>query len=796
MHGSDYQFHYSRYPKLKAYIDRIGAEPKNFKQFVVRGDTDADGYPSRPKARIAMAFRPTFSIKSTNAEYAPTEEELAAIEAELSSVAFPQSDGASPSQVDDLKRSGDVTGVLHPCYDQKREFVITCEERREDERTGKKYFVMWTLFLFPGGDRIWRQMMPDGDTLPFWKPYTSRKEQHLYTSNDRRDRFKPIKASVMIHEGPNKAAYIDRLLNDPERRRELERHPWAEELDAYEHWGIIGGANATDRCDFGEIRQANFEGDVVYVCDNDTAGKRAGRIFSQHYDASMEVVMFDKRFPVGFDLANPVPAGIDLRLSDLRRSATWATKIVGNKRGGNSIFGLTNGFADEWVHVDDPELYINVRRPWLTFTDRAFEHHVGLFAHDGARVSELIKHHGLHHAETINYVPGQKTGLHAVRQNKYYFNTHRSPLFLQFSSPLDVSLWEEFLTRLFPIEQERSVAARWFATTVVHPGSKISFGLLLISETQGVGKTTFADVLGEIVGEWNVQRPGESDITNNNFTAWREAELIIVEEIYAGRSTKAYNRLKEVITNKRVRVNKKHIAEYHIDNYARVIACSNSVRALKLDDEDRRWFVPRVTLEKQSPEYWSKLYHWLEREDGYHKVWYWARQYLKTNRPIPPETEAPSTETKRSVIHSQQSRGMELIAKVFSWIAEAYEAKGEVEVPDSWDEAKRVRQMAQDSVHFICFDVVGRSAIHQLIHHNRESSTLESTLTIRKVAKNIGFAIGREQVRRTTPWTESEFNGYVLSLSPVLAAEPLSELVRRQVPVINLAKLAGEIVPL
>jgi hypothetical protein len=482
MHGTDYEFHYTRYPALKAYIDRIGAgldvDQKNFRRIELREAGDDDGYPKAPKARIAIKTKPAFDITSSDKDLAPTDEEKAAIEAELRGVAFPESIGATPPEFADLKQSGLTTGTLLPIYDLKREQVVTCEERRINPQTSKKYFVIWTLFAIPGRSAEWRQMMPDGDTLPFWKPHTVRKERHLYTKNDKKDRFKPLRSCVMIHEGPKKAAYIDDLLNNPERREELERHPWAEELDAYEHWGFIGGANAVDRCNFDELRRAGFEGDVVFTCDNDTAGKRAVQTFSRLYGASMEVVMFDKRFPAGFDLADPVPAGIDLRLSDLTRSATWATKIVGKKRGGNSIYGLTDGFADEWVHVDDPELYINVKRPWLIYKDKAFEHHVGLFAHDGAKVGELLSHHGHHHAETINYVPGQRTGLYAVRQNKHYFNTHRSPHFLKFSRPPDCSMWEEFLTLLFPNEQERSIAARWFATVVVHPGSKISFGLL------------------------------------------------------------------------------------------------------------------------------------------------------------------------------------------------------------------------------------------------------------------------------------------------------------------------------
>jgi hypothetical protein len=104
--------------------------------------------------------------------------------------------------------------------------------------------------------------------------------------------------------------------------------------------------------------------------------------------------------------------------------------------------------------------------------------------------------------------------------------------------------------------------------------------------------------------------------------------------------------------------------------------------------------------------------------------------------------------------------------------------------------------MATEGKHFIAFDVAGRRAIYELIHRGRESPTLESPLTIRKVAKSIGFAIGREQVRRTTLWSETEFNGKVISLSAALAAKPLIDLAREQVPIIDLAKLAGEIVPL
>ena len=95
-----------------------------------------------------------------------------------------------------------------------------------------------------------------------------------------------------------------------------------------------------------------------------------------------------------------------------------------------------------------------------------------------------------------------------------------------------------------------------------------------------------------LIGDWNVSVPSEKEIVDSSFNSWiAHKRLAIVHEIYAGHSLTAYNRLKSVITDKEVRVNKKFIPEYEIEVAIHVFACSNSLRALKLDDTDRRWLV-------------------------------------------------------------------------------------------------------------------------------------------------------------------------------------------------------------
>jgi hypothetical protein len=111
---------------------------------------------------------------------------------------------------------------------------------------------------------------------------------------------------------------------------------------------------------------------------------------------------------------------------------------------------------------------------------------------------------------------------------------------------------------LFINESERHEALRWCATLIARPDIRMHYGMLLISERQGVGKTTLgAGILAPLVGIQNVGFPGENDITAA-FNEWvAHKRLAIVSEIYSGSSWKAYHALKAVITDKDITVNQK-----------------------------------------------------------------------------------------------------------------------------------------------------------------------------------------------------------------------------------------------
>jgi uncharacterized protein DUF5906 len=721
----EYTFDYRNFRALKSYIERVGAEQVNFRRFLVKEYGDDQRRYYRVAATIKIIDG---EIECEEAEYAPSSEEAEAIKAELAKVEWPRSIPAGLAEVKELAASGAITGELYVFVDGSRKKVIMCQERRENEQDpSKKIFIPWTMFMAGGHSPFWREMEPDG-ALPFWKPPAFRN-----------------KAKVMIHEGAGAAKYCDDLVNDPERKAELRAHPWGEELADFEHWGASGGALAIHRGDFNELRRfvEKLEGmTVVYSCDNDKPGVKAGQSFSKMWAKGLIMLQWDRRFFTGWDLADKVPQeAAGSTMWSFAEPATWATKEVGKTSHGRPLYALNDVFASEWVHVIKPEFYINESFPMLVYDQKQFDHHCASFADGGARVSALLNSYYPGRVATINYRPDLKPGRHTTDEGVKFFNVHVPRRWQPFKKAPDVGPFLDFLTRVFPNGTERKGVMKWSATLISRPQIKMAYGLLLISETHGVGKTTLADILAEILGMHNVSYVSEHQIIGR-FNDWAEKRLIICEEIYAGHSAVAYNKLKTFITDKRVQIEKKNIQTYYIDNFSHIIACSNDLKALKLDNSDRRWFVPEVTELKYGVEdYWSGLRHWLDQEDGYRKIVWWAEQFLKEERQVMPGEEAPWTKTKSAVIESFRSDMIDMVSGIMMFIKNIYKTNGEIEINIDVDPIGQIAKLvalAKAGRPFLFFDVDVVETIKQRFPGERRP---EKALAVRKLTKELGLKV-------------------------------------------------------
>jgi hypothetical protein len=370
--------------------------------------------------------------------------------------------------------------------------------------------------------------------------------------------------------------------------------------------------------------------------------------------------------------------------------------------------------------------------------------------------SEYVKANNAIKSVEIKYVPGKPSGMFV--DHGRYFNTH-CPSHIK-PEKGDPKPFIDFMNDLFPIDEDRFQVMRWIATLIARPDIKMIYALLLISEVQGVGKGTLAErVIKPIIGDINTSTPSEDDVVNKEYTYWQSHKrLALIHEIYAGHNSKAYNKLKSIITDQTISVKQKYLAPYDIDNWLHIIAMSNNFNALKLTGGDRRWLVPLITEKQQPAEYWTRFNRWLTDEGGHGIIMWWAAQFLEKNNAVGPGETAPWTVAKAGVIEESYSDGMLMVANILRSIKECG-GPGE-----EWE-----RCCILDT------DLVG--LIRDNIYDGRHSEYLEKPRTIRRTAKDLGWF-----PRTGSTTLRDGAHGKLICLDANDAQRPYSELLREVRP--------------
>jgi hypothetical protein len=653
-----------KHPQLQIYYQRIGAEPKNFRRAVVCETED------RYRVEIALInVAEDGTIRCSDEDRKPSDLEQQAIRDEFKASPPPTSTGASEAQVEELltncwkgqfylhrrskrrvamikERLGAVP-VAYPFYDLKAGSITMVQQRIERD-DGRKCYLSWTYW----SDGKWRCMEPDG-SLPLWRPSIRRS------------------ARIMIHEGAKAAAYLDWMLNDitREAREVRAKHPWTNELDDYEHWGWIGGAPNPQRTDWSQIPSDASE--IVLVCDNDKVGKDAAPKISRILKRAMKVIMFTDEFDEHFDLADDPNQRAKrylgeimettkykaLRILDLTEDATWATEKLPNGSAGAPSYRIRDEFAKNWYWSVSPRGFVHRDMPRKIYSEDEFNAQVRPYSDLKETAGHLMKV-ASQQAATISYEPARRTGIIHVdgeRKINVYEPTHIR------CRDGDEGPWLKFMEHLVPEADDRHETLRWCATLIAEPGTLMHYQLLLVSEQQGVGKTTLADILRALVGAHNTSIADEQTIVNSAYTDWlAKKRLVVVHEIYDHNAKATYNKLKSIFGNKIVRVNEKYVKGYDIPLWAHVLASSNSLKALKLEDTDRRWLVPRITEETKPKDYWKAFYAWLSG-DGLGIIRKWALGFVKEHGAVSSADRAPMTSAKHEMIEEGWSEGEKLL---------------------------------------------------------------------------------------------------------------------------------------
>jgi len=145
---------------------------------------------------------------------------------------------------------------------------------------------------------------------------------------------------------------------------------------------------------------------------------------------------------------------------------------------------------------------------------------------------------------------------------------------------------------------------KWIAHLIFKPETKMTTGLM-ISGGQGTGKTTFTDIVSNLVGEENSISISPAEIKSDFHSYLIGRRLVVVEEIYESTNYQLYNKIKPMFTSKKIYINPKNENGYEINNHAHFIFLSNHANPLPFGEDDRRIFYWNSKAVKRDTSYYS-----------------------------------------------------------------------------------------------------------------------------------------------------------------------------------------------
>lgn len=634
-------------PVTGAYLRRIGAEPVHFHLAHIK--VMENGY---PKVIGRIKFSEEGHTLSKRKEDRPTEAEAEGIQAEFADAEFPKiiSLAAIAEAPPKCNLSDPNVFVCHDFNDQ----IIMVHQRYETE-DGHKGFLPWTRW----SDGQWRVMEPD--IMPFYG---------LPGAKDH--------STLFLHEGSKAARNVREMLSG---ERPAGRFPWLEEMRWGAHIGWIGGVHALDRSDWAKLAALGWKR-VVIIADNDPGGRAVVPEIATHFRCPTFVLDFTDSWPESFDLGDNWPDPlfgeegqyVGPAFSQCLQPATWSTdefEIPPETENGKpkKFWEIRPEFALQWSWVAQQDLMVHLEMPEYRMVSGKFNNFIRPFSHVKDTLGLFLKRFTGNQME-LTYDPSVEGTIVRAANGTQAINLYQPGPIRPISG--DWSPWEQFLTHLFPVDKDRECVSRWAATLIAKPGTRIKYGLLLMSETQGVGKGTFARVLADLIGLDNASFPSANMIVESQFNGWVDAKrLVCVDEIYEGHSWKAYNRLKPYVTDDKIEVNVKNLKTWSMPNWTHYILMSNSRAALKIENSDRRWLVPECTEEVWSEEEFAAFYSWL-RGGGLAYVAHWAKTFLERaeGKFIRSGETAPMTASKMRLISESRSPAEQILDDLGQAVAE------------------------------------------------------------------------------------------------------------------------------
>jgi hypothetical protein len=482
---------------------------------------------------------------------------------------------------------------------------------------------------------------------------------------------------VMVHEG-SKSALAAQIIIGRSGGKPHIHHPLYDYLSDYEHVGWHGGEQGIHHADWTALRMK----DAFFFADMDQAGLKNARLAA---DASLQFgarsawrsIWSDgecERNPT-WDISEslrdkeidsphedgrkylPLPKlySGDKRMSvDYMRNAFRREFVVVEKRRvtvkdkdgkpkEKEVYRLREDFVKAWAYAMAVERFYMLDNPNVNYDKPAFRSAFADRVPIGFNVALQLEHErGRISVDQPTNAPGDDR---IVREsvngeNLLAVNLHM-PTRIKAKEPegrRKFSVLRPFMRlaeRIAPDPMDRKMLLRWSAHVIASPGDKILWAVILISEQQGIGKTTFIKFLSKLVGSWNAVNIPVKRITESNFNEFLgRACLLNLEEMDIAGTAKDYNSLKTLITDETIQIHRKHVDSYVQPNRINIIGSSNRKLPMLLEESDRRWFPIESECKEVLPTKEAiTLHEWFNNGGGaQHLLWaarIWHRHWRK-----------------------------------------------------------------------------------------------------------------------------------------------------------------------
>lgn len=189
----------------------------------------------------------------------------------------------------------------------------------------------------------------------------------------------------------------------------------------------------------------------------------------------------------------------------------------------------------------------------------------------------------------------------------------------------------------------------WLAYPIQHPGTKMQTAIIMHGP-QGTGKGRFFEWgYMPIFGRYGVYLDQDA-LEDKHGSDWQSCRLFVLADEVLARAEMYHhkNKLKNLVTSRRIRINPKGLVAYEEANHLNIVFLSNEKQPLVLENDDRRycviWTPPPV-----GQEFYDELSE--EIENGGVEA---LHHYLKHEVDLgdfKPWTRPPMTEAKRDLIN-------------------------------------------------------------------------------------------------------------------------------------------------